>query len=63
MNGGKVAQEMRRLKPGVPKMLFSGSWGIPEEEMNAFQEYCAKPVGLPAFSAQVCEMVSHAQQA
>ena len=43
MNGAEVAREMKRIKPTVPKLLFSGSAGISQEETKVFQGYCSKP--------------------
>lgn len=58
MNGGQIALEMKRIKPHVPKMLFSSYSRIPSEETKAFQGYCSKPTNLLTFTSQVRELTS-----
>lgn len=58
MNGGQVAQEMMRLKPHVPKLLFSATMGISQDETTAFQGYCAKPSSLFTLTSQIGAMTS-----
>lgn len=60
MNGGEVARQMLRIKPNVPKLLFSGSEGLSREEVKAFQGFCAKPIGLLALISQIGAMTSSA---
>jgi CheY-like chemotaxis protein len=61
MNGVEVAREMMRVKPNVPKLLFSGSIGIPTEETGVFQGYCSKPCGLFAITSQIKTMTGWAR--
>jgi CheY-like chemotaxis protein len=63
MNGGQVAMEMRRIKPDVPKMLFSSHDCIPSEETKAFQRYCSKPATLITLTAEVRELTSYRMSA
>jgi CheY-like chemotaxis protein len=63
MNGGEVAMEMKRIKPDVPKMLFSSHDSISSEEWKAFQRYCSKPTDLYTLTAQVKELTSFAKSA
>jgi CheY-like chemotaxis protein len=58
MNGGQVAKEMKRIKPHIPKMLFSSSDSIPAEETKAFQDYCSKPTSLFTLMTHVRELTS-----
>jgi CheY-like chemotaxis protein len=58
MNGGQVAQEMMRMKPHVPKLLFSANMGISNDESHAFQGYCSKPASLFTLTSQVAAMTS-----
>jgi CheY-like chemotaxis protein len=63
MNGGQVAREMMRIKPNIPKLLFSGSGGISPEETKAFQGCCAKPTGLFTLTTQISQMTSFSMSA
>jgi CheY-like chemotaxis protein len=63
MNGAQVALEMKRIKPHIPKMLFSSSDRIPSEEAKAFQDRCSKPTSLLKLVARVRELTSFAQSA
>jgi CheY-like chemotaxis protein len=63
MNGGQVAREMARVKPNIPKLLFSGSGGISAEESNAFQGHCAKPAGLFSLTMQISQMTAFSMSA
>ena len=42
MNGGQVALEMKRIKPEIPKMLFSSHDCVSCAETQAFQCYCSQ---------------------
>jgi CheY-like chemotaxis protein len=46
MNGGEVAQEMKRLRPDVPIILFSGSPDIPSSALMHVDTFVAKGEGL-----------------
>jgi CheY-like chemotaxis protein len=63
MTGGQVALEMKRIKPEIPKMLFSSHDSISSEETEAFQRYCSKPADLSTLRAQVRELTSLAKSA
>jgi len=63
MNGGQVALEMKRIKPEIPKMLFSSHDPISCEETNAFQCYCSKPANLCTLKEHVRELTSYAKSA
>jgi CheY-like chemotaxis protein len=63
MNGAEVAQEMMRIKPNVPKLLFSGNVSISREETRIFQGYCSKPCGLFAIDSQINAMTAYARTA
>jgi CheY-like chemotaxis protein len=63
MNGAEVAREMVRIKPHVPKLLFSGRMRIPREETRIFEGYCSKPNGLFAITSQISAMTSWARSA
>ena len=63
MNGGEVAQEMMRLNPKVPKLLFSGNTSFPSEVAGVFQGYCPKPLGLCTLTSQIGTMTSVAKSA
>jgi len=63
MNGVELAREMMRIKPKIPKLLFSGNQSLPREESSAFQAYCPKPNGLSALSMQIGVMTSLARTA
>lgn len=63
MNGGQVALEMKRIKPSIPKMLFSSSFNIPLEETRVFQDSCPKPVSLTMLVAHVRDLTSFAKSA
>jgi CheY-like chemotaxis protein len=63
MTGGQVALEMKRIKPEIPKMLFSSHDSISSEETKAFQCYCSKPTDLYTLTAHVRELTSYAKSA
>lgn len=63
MNGGQVALEMKRIKPEIPKMLFSSHDPISSAETKAFQCYCPKPTDLYTLTAHVRELTSFAKSA
>jgi CheY-like chemotaxis protein len=63
MNGGQVAIEMKRIKPNIPKMLFSSSDSIPAEVTKIFQDRCYKPSNLFTLMAHVSELTSLARSA
>jgi DNA-binding NtrC family response regulator len=63
MNGGEVAQEMMRIKPKVPKLLFSGNTSFPREVAGVFQGYCPKPLGVFALTSQIGTMTCLARSA
>jgi CheY-like chemotaxis protein len=63
MNGDQVALEMKRIKPEIPKMLFSSHDGISSEETKAFQRYCSKPADLFTLRAEVRELTSYRKSA
>ncbi len=42
MNGGEVAASLKRLKPTVPVILFSGSLDIPDRVKSDVQGVCDK---------------------
>jgi CheY-like chemotaxis protein len=63
MNGDQVAQEMMRMKPHVPKLLFSANMGISSDETRTFQGYCPKPASLFTLTSQVGAMTSLARSA
>jgi len=63
MDGVELAREMMRIKPKIPKLLFSGTPSLPHEESKAFQGYCAKPNGLSALPTQISAMTSLARTA
>ena len=46
MNGGEVALEMKRLRPDVPIILFSGSPDIPSSTLTHVDALVAKGEGL-----------------
>jgi CheY-like chemotaxis protein len=58
MNGADVAREMTKLKPAIPKLLFSGTRRISNEETQVFQAYCPKPDGLFSLSVQLGAMTA-----
>ena len=58
MNGGEAAKAMTRLRPAVPKLLFSSWTTLSGEERGYFQGYCAKPCGLRTFLAQIAKMAA-----
>lgn len=60
MNGGEVAREMMRIKPQVPKLLFSASVGSSHPDTHEFQGYCSKPTSLLTLTSQVSAMTSRA---
>ena len=63
MNGGQVALEMKRIKPEIPKMLFSSHDPDSSEETKVFQCYCSKPADLSTLRAHVSELTSYAKSA
>jgi CheY-like chemotaxis protein len=63
MNGGEVARRMMRIKPNVPKLLFSATTNIPREDTQAFQSYCSKPNGLFTLTSHLGAMTSFARSA
>jgi len=46
MNGGEVARKMKRLRPDVPILLFSGSQDIPSSTFMGVDAFVAKGEGL-----------------
>jgi CheY-like chemotaxis protein len=60
MNGDEVAKEMVRIKPHIPKLLFSGSMDIAKEKFQVFQGYCSKPNGLFTLTTQLKAMTGFA---
>jgi CheY-like chemotaxis protein len=58
MNGGEVAREMMRIKPKVPKLLFSGNMSLSQDLATVFQGYCSKPNGLFTLTSQIGAMTS-----
>ena len=63
MNGGQVANAMTRMKPHIPKLLFSGNTNISHEEMRAFQGHCSKPCSLCTLLSQIRAVTSLAKSA
>jgi CheY-like chemotaxis protein len=63
MNGGQVALEMKRIKPEIPKMLFSSHDPDSCEETKAFKCYCSKPADLCTLREHVRELTSYAKSA
>lgn len=58
MNGGEVAQVMRRHKPQVPKLLFTGCPNLPAEALRAVEDVCAKPISLSVLGSRVRALLS-----
>ena len=63
MNGCDVAREMTRLKPSVPKLLFSGGLDLSDEESRFFQGFCSKPCGVFTLAARLNNMTDCAMSA
>lgn len=63
MNGCDIAREMTRIKPDVPKLLFSGDAELSDEEAGMFQGFCSKPCGVFTLAARLNIMTSHAKSA
>jgi len=57
MNGGEVAVAMQRLKPQVPKLLFTGCIDLPVEAIRAVEDICAKPSGINVLRSHVRAML------
>ncbi len=61
MNGVELARQMMRIKPKIPKLLFSRNPSLLRDESSAFQAYCPKPNGLSTLSLQIGLMTSLAK--
>ena len=57
MNGGEVAQEMKRLRPDVPIILFSGSPDIPSSTLMHVDAVVAKGEGLRPLLAVLARLL------
>jgi len=57
MNGGEVAQEMKRLRPDVPIILFSGSPDIPSSTLMHLDAVVAKGEGLRPLLAVLARLL------
>lgn len=42
MNGIELAAELRRIKPGLPIVLFSGNPDLPQQDLDTVDEYILK---------------------
>jgi CheY-like chemotaxis protein len=58
MNGGELAVAMKRLKPEVPKLLFTGCAEIPANAAKAVEGFCTKTDGVIALLSRVEAMMS-----
>jgi len=57
MNGGEVAAAMKRLKPEVPKLLFTACPEIPADAANAVEAFCGKTNGVMELLSRVEAMI------
>jgi CheY-like chemotaxis protein len=57
MNGGEVAREMKRLRPDVPIILFSGSLDIPSSTLLYVDAFVAKGEGLRPLLAVLARLL------
>jgi CheY-like chemotaxis protein len=57
MNGGEVAQEMKRLRPDVPIILFSGLPDIPSSTLMHVDAVVAKGEGLRPLLAVLARLL------
>jgi two-component system alkaline phosphatase synthesis response regulator PhoP len=57
MNGGEVALEMKRLRPDVPIILFSGSLDIPSSTLMRVNAFVAKGEGLRPLLAVLARLL------
>jgi CheY-like chemotaxis protein len=53
MNGAEVAREMKRLKPAVPKLLFTSCPTVPKQAADAIEAFCPKGVSLDVLLSRV----------
>ena len=57
MNGGEVARKMKRLRPDVPIILFSGSQDIPFSTFMCVDAFVAKGEGLHPLLAVLARLL------
>jgi len=57
MNGGEVARKMKRLRPDVPIILFSGSQDIPSSTFMCVDAFVAKGEGLHPLLAVLARLL------
>jgi hypothetical protein len=57
MNGAEVAREMKRLKPRVPKLLFTSHARIPADAVQTVEAFCTKGDGFHALVPQLEHLV------
>jgi CheY-like chemotaxis protein len=58
MDGGQVAEEMRRINPAVPILLLSAYLGLPPDVTRNVSVYMTKGEGAPALLGHLQRMLS-----
>ena len=58
LTGTACAQELRRIKPGIPILLHSGSPSIPEAELDAVDACSAKGESVDSLLRKVRDLLA-----
>jgi CheY-like chemotaxis protein len=53
MNGAQVAREMKRIKPQVPKVMFTSNSGAPAQAAAVIEAFCPKARGVRSLVSHI----------